>query len=378
MHAMGGVIDMRQFGGLRHRLPYTCWTFAIGALALCGLFPLAGFWSKDEILAALSAAGHDEGVRYAGLYLGIYWVATFTALLTAFYTGRAFFMTFWGPEKLPSPEGAHSLAGSSHDAHAASGGPAYGVDTPAPETAELSRYESAMGAHRSVPETSGSGSAAIPHRPSELPEPVAGSTHEPVPQDPHGHGPDAHHGHDSHFGHESPPIMTVPLMVLAVCAVLVGLIFGPTTHWFAHHVEATPTFDLLEHHEHEFDWATAISGTIAALIGLGLSILMYARPSELPGKISAALRPLANASWNKFYVDEAYAMLVVAPTRLLATISRYFDVYVIDGLVKFVAFVPRLVGQDALRPLQNGLVQSYAIVTAMGIAAFLIFLMFVG
>ena len=64
MHAMGGVIDMRRFGGLRHRMPYTCWTFAVGALALAGLFPFAGFWSKDEILAALKAAG--ARVRAAG------------------------------------------------------------------------------------------------------------------------------------------------------------------------------------------------------------------------------------------------------------------------------------------------------------------------
>ena len=53
MHAMGDVIDMRRFGGLRHRLPYTCWTFAVGGLALSGIFPLSGFFSKDEILLAL-------------------------------------------------------------------------------------------------------------------------------------------------------------------------------------------------------------------------------------------------------------------------------------------------------------------------------------
>ncbi len=51
MHAMGGVIDMRRFGGLRRLMPITCWTFFIGCLALAGLFPFAGFWSKDEILA---------------------------------------------------------------------------------------------------------------------------------------------------------------------------------------------------------------------------------------------------------------------------------------------------------------------------------------
>ncbi len=56
MHSMGGVIDMRRFGGLRHRLPFTCWTFAAGGLALSGIVPFAGFWSKDEILLALKEA----------------------------------------------------------------------------------------------------------------------------------------------------------------------------------------------------------------------------------------------------------------------------------------------------------------------------------
>ncbi len=100
MHAMGDVIDMRRFRGLRHRLPYTCWTFAVGGLALSGIFPLSGFFSKDEILLAIKLAAHEGG----WIYILIYWVAVFTAFLTAFYTGRAFFMTFWGPEKLPSPD----------------------------------------------------------------------------------------------------------------------------------------------------------------------------------------------------------------------------------------------------------------------------------
>src|SRR5690606_12288629 len=115
--------------------------------------------------------------------------------------------------------------------------PAFGVDTPAPESADLSRYEAAMDEAR-----------------PEAPHAVQA----------HGHSHDAHghddHGHDSHFGHESPPIMTVPLIVLAVGAALVGLIFGPLTHWFAHHVEETPTFDILGHAAHGFDWATAITG----------------------------------------------------------------------------------------------------------------------
>ena len=53
MHAMGGVIDIRRFGGLRHRMPVTHWTFLFGALALVGMIPFAGFWSKDAILLAV-------------------------------------------------------------------------------------------------------------------------------------------------------------------------------------------------------------------------------------------------------------------------------------------------------------------------------------
>ncbi|QDV37147.1 NADH-quinone oxidoreductase subunit L [Tautonia plasticadhaerens] len=381
MHAMGGVIDMRRFSGLRHRLPFTHATFAIGALTLAGFPLLSGFFSKDEILAALKAASHDEHVANGGVYSGIYWLATLTALLTAFYTGRAYFLTFWGPEKLPSPDDPEAIVGDSHPgggARATSDVAAYGVDTPAPESPDLARYEAAMGHHRTEVYVEPSGSEAAPGRPAGLTSPTEGTPHDPSPQSAHGHGHDDHHdGHDSHFGHESPPIMTVPLMVLAGCSILVGLVFGPT-HWFAHLVEETATYELLEHGEHAFDWATAVTGSVAGLIGLGLAALMYARRTEIPAKISGAIRPLAKASLDKFYVDEAYAFVVVAPTRLLATVCRYFDVYVIDGLVRLVAYLPKLVGGDALRPIQNGLIQSYAVVTAMGVALLLIALMFVG
>ena len=64
MHAMGGVIDIRQLGGLRRRLPTTHWTFLFGCLALAGIFPFAGFWSKDAILAAVreQASGGPAGL----------------------------------------------------------------------------------------------------------------------------------------------------------------------------------------------------------------------------------------------------------------------------------------------------------------------------
>jgi len=106
MHAMGGVVDVRRLGGLRRRLPITCWTFLAGALALAGVAPLAGFWSKDAILAAVHEAAGAGGS--SALFHAFYWLALATAGLTAFYTFRAFFLTFFGPEKVPEEAGAHA------------------------------------------------------------------------------------------------------------------------------------------------------------------------------------------------------------------------------------------------------------------------------
>lgn len=105
MHAMGDVIDMRRFSGLKHALPITHWTFLVGAAALAGVPLLAGFWSKDDILAVLAEASHR---KEHGIFFGVIRViAMGTALLTAFYTFRAYFMTFWGPEKFPEEAGHH-------------------------------------------------------------------------------------------------------------------------------------------------------------------------------------------------------------------------------------------------------------------------------
>jgi proton-translocating NADH-quinone oxidoreductase chain L len=308
MHAMGDVIDMRRFGGLRHRLPATYWTFMMGGLSLAGIFPWAGFWSKDEILLALRSASHAaEGSGWGWAYSLVYWVAILTAFMTAFYTGRAFFMTFWGPEKLPSP------------------------DDP------------------------------------EAPPAEPGSGH--GDHEPHAPGQDETHGHHD-VGHESPPIMTYPLMVLAACAVVVGLIFGPT-HWFEHHLEGTLGFEALGHGEHGFDALTAIVSTIAGLLGIALAWRLYAEPSPIPGRIAQQIRPLYQASLNKFYVDEIYNWLAVKTTRAVAILCEFLDVYLVDNLVLGIARLPRKVAKDMLAGYQNGLLQYYAAVSALGVAVLL-------
>ncbi len=97
--ASGSVIhstetnDIREMGGLRTVMPVTTWTMVIGGLSLAGIFPFAGFWSKDEILAeALRSPGHELGAVGWLLFL----FAMLTVFLTAFYTFRMIFLTFWG------------------------------------------------------------------------------------------------------------------------------------------------------------------------------------------------------------------------------------------------------------------------------------------
>ena len=99
MHAMGDVIDIRRLGGLRRRMPLTHWTFLIGCLALAGVVPFAGFWSKDMILVAVHERA-SGGAAHA-IYLALYLAAMLTVFLTAFYTFRAYFVTFWGQERYP-------------------------------------------------------------------------------------------------------------------------------------------------------------------------------------------------------------------------------------------------------------------------------------
>jgi NADH-quinone oxidoreductase subunit L len=118
MHAMGDVIDMRRFSGLRKSLPITHATFLAGSLALAGFPLLSGFWSKDEILAILFEASKNSAVGW--YYMLILGISMLTALMTAFYTFRAYFLTFWGPEVFPEEAGHHP-----HDAPPAMAGPLF-------------------------------------------------------------------------------------------------------------------------------------------------------------------------------------------------------------------------------------------------------------
>src|SRR5262249_54385785 len=105
IHALHGEQDIRNMGGLRKELPVTYWTFLIGAIAIAGIPPLAGFFSKDEILFETWMAGH-----------WILWtIGAITALLTAIYMFRLVFLTFWGERShQPALAGSHGHDSGSH------------------------------------------------------------------------------------------------------------------------------------------------------------------------------------------------------------------------------------------------------------------------
>ncbi len=90
MHGLEGELDMRKMGALKSKMPITYWTFLLATLAIAGIFPFAGFFSKDEILFHSLISGHT-----------VYWgIATVAAFITAFYMFRAVFMTFHGESRV--------------------------------------------------------------------------------------------------------------------------------------------------------------------------------------------------------------------------------------------------------------------------------------
>jgi proton-translocating NADH-quinone oxidoreductase chain L len=276
MHAMGNVMDMRRFGGLRYALPVTRWTFLCGAGALAAFPLLSGFWSKDDILSAVSHAsqqGHPNGAAYVVLLA----IAMLTAFLTAFYTFRAYFLTFSGDLRTPPEAGDHV--------------------------------------------------------------------------------------------HESPSVMLIPMIILAVGAVAVGIIVEPFTHWFSGFLEGTP--DLAAVHHHVFNAGLVIGSAAIAIAAIVLAWFMYVFQPGSAAKLAASIQGLYQLSLNKFYLDELYDFFIVRPMAVLANVARIFDYYVIDGLVDLIGQVPRFVGQ-VFRPIQNGLAQFYALAMALGMVVFLI------
>jgi NADH-quinone oxidoreductase subunit L len=271
MHAMGDVIDMRRFSGLRKALPITHWTFLCGAAALAGVPLLSGFWSKDDIIALLAKAAEESA--HGTFYRAIFVIAVTTSLLTAFYTFRAYFMTFWGVERFPEEAGHHP--------------------------------------------------------------------------------------------HEATPVMAWPLRILAVCALGVGAAFGPT-HLFADYLHHAPGLAHVE--AHGLHWDIMGLSAIISLLGIAVAWKFYVSSPGIPERIARTFDPLYSLSLNKFYLDEIFTWLFVAPVRGIAWLSYLFDRLVVDKIVDGVGLVPLVLSRVPVF-VHNGLVSTYALAMLSGVVA---------
>jgi NADH-quinone oxidoreductase subunit L len=293
--------DLRRMGGLRKYMPVTYWTAVVGALALCGVPPFAGFFSKDAIIEA-TALSSVPGHAYAQF------AVTIGVFITAFYTFRMLFLAFHGEERFRHPE-----------AHAAG-----------------------------------------------------------APEEP-GHDPT--HGHDGD-PHESPWVVTVPLVLLAIPSlysgwayvdpVLFGSYFGESIAIAQQHTGLSAMTE-----EWHGPWAFVVHGLATlpfwlALAGIASAWVLYIRRSDLPAKISDRAGALFRLLVNNYYIDRFNDWFFAGGFRRVGTLfSDVGDRSVIDGF--FVNGSARLVGATSalVRQLQSGFVYQYAFAMVLGIVVFL-------
>ena len=403
IHGMADEQNMRLFGGLRKFMPITSGTFIIGWLAIAGVPPFAGFWSKDEILLGAWDLG---GINGRALWA----VALITAVLTGFYMSRQVFMTFYGDYRFDQPsedelamawdgylydadqkvgvasdalaeaEMAHSekatalekvrkaFSTAKIDAAKASGDDAVAAAKQAIETAETaidpaakaeqaaaSALQDAMSVRESAQAELTEAQSAYNHRSADagvavdfLPESVAKRA--------------AHHPHESSWH------MTVPLVILAFLSIFGGVINLPFVKEI-HFLENWLEFDTLLF-DHKINasagtkWALAIIAIAAGSVGMYLAWKYYFKKELDPKGIE---RPILAKGWN---YDNAVTAFMGGPGRAMFNFIAAFDAKVVDGLVNGTGAAVRGTG-GLVRRLQSGYVRSYALGITVGTVALL-------
>jgi NADH-quinone oxidoreductase subunit L len=190
-------------------------------------------------------------------------------------------------------------------------------------------------------------------------------------------------GAEQHL-HESPMVIVIPLIVLALLSIvggyigvpkLIGDVFGGIPNYLEHYLE--PVFananaymqanTHAEHHSHAVEWGLMGFSVLVALIGISIAAMLYLVNPELPKKFTSAFPALHRAVYNKWYIDELYDFLIVNPCKSLGNfLWKGFDVLVVDGLVNGVAHLVMAFGGVA-RYMQTGQIYNYAWTMAFGV-----------
>ena len=328
IHALSGEQDLRNMGGLQHRIPTTYKTMLIATLAIAGIFPFAGFFSKDEIL-------WQTWTSEGGAYRILWFIGYGTALMTAFYMFRLMYLTFYSPSRM------------SHEVE--------------------------------------------------------------------------------HHVHESPKSMTVPLVVLAICSLGAGWLSWPHSlggsarfEKFLEPVFAREAVVLQEEgksaqlvagekeaeHTDKTEYALMFLSLAAAAVGWGMARRSYLNArKDYVEPIAEKAPPLYTLLYNQWFVDEGYDYVFTGRrklgdirlgvlgageasswfdakivdgvvndvgwvTRAMATLSTWWDKWIIDGLgVNAPAILARILSYPA-RLFEWGLVQWYALVMVAGLLGF--------
>ena len=270
-----GTFDMRLMGGLRRMMPWTYGTFVIASLSIAGIWPLAGFWSKDEILA--SSLG-SQPILFV--------LALITVFMTAFYMFRAVFMTFGGEYRGGSPEA---------------------------------------------------------------------------------------HGHP----HESPPVMVVPMVILAVLAVVSG--FWNVTGQFGVFMGHGETHGFVEGFfgilTHSLPWVSLMM----AGLGILLAYAIYSAKWLSAERVGSWFKPLYTLFYRKYWFDELYEGVLVRMALINGFFAglQQFDTRGVDGTVNGIADGTIAAGR-AIRRAQTGQLQLYGLVIGIGILAIILSVYFFG
>lgn len=258
--------NMKEMGGLARAMPVTFWTFLVATLALTGIPPFSGFFSKDAVL--LAAYTHDK----------LLWIlGTVGAFITALYMGRLVWYTF---------------AGSFRGGSASAGGDAHG------------------GGHAGV--------AVHPH--------------------------------------ESPPVMTVPLVILAVGAALLGFLEHPFER-FVHFegIEPPPSSPVV-----------LVVSLLVAVAGWAAAGAIYRRRLVPSDTLRRQFGPLYTLLVRKYFIDDLYTWVFLRAGAVVVWLAGAFDRYIVDGLVNLTAWLAARFGLF-FRYLQTGREENYLLLIFLGV-----------